>query len=237
MSDRWTDLLSDYVDDDLDAAARTDLEAHLRVCAECAAIVSDLREVVARAKSLPLDAPDPGLWAGIEARLDSAARGAAAPRRARWAARHVTFSLPQLAAACLAIAVCSGGAVWYARTSGLRQAARVAEAPGRRPGPLSAALGDSAPAMMGALPAASGQVGEGVEELRRVLAGGRDKLDPATVRTLEESLTIIDIAIQQARRALDADPHNPYVRAHLDDTMRRRVELLNRATMLASAPR
>ena len=48
---------------------------------------------------------------------------------------------------------------------------------------------------------------------------------------------VIEIAIREARRALDADPRNPYVRAHLDETMRRKVELLHRATMLASAPR
>jgi hypothetical protein len=75
-----------------------------------------------------------------------------------------------------------------------------------------------------------------VEELGRVLAAGREKLDPATVRSLEESLLIIDLAIRQAKRALDADPNNTYVRAHLDDTMRRKVEFLRRATMLASAP-
>jgi hypothetical protein len=37
-----------------------------------------------------------------------------------------------------------------------------------------------------------------------------------------------------ARRALVADSANTYVKEHLADTMRRRVELLQRATMLAS---
>ncbi|MGE5177095.1 MAG: zf-HC2 domain-containing protein [Hyphomicrobiales bacterium] len=245
MSDRWTDLLSDYVDDELDAASRGDLETHLRGCPDCAAVVADLRHIVARARALPGVEPDADLWGGIEARLRPPSIAAARPPRG-WAARHVTFSLPQLAAACLAVAVLSGAAVWYARTSGLRQGAAIAESsPSPAPAvtdlapagePLSSALSGTSSS---ALPAGatSGPAGEGVEELRRILASGRENLDPGTVRTLEESLTIIDIAIQQARRALDADPHNPYVRAHLDETMRQRTELLNRATMLASAPR
>ena len=76
---------------------------------------------------------------------------------------------------------------------------------------------------------------EDIEELRQILAAGRDKLDPATVQSLEESLVAIDLAIRQGRTALQADPQNPYVRDHLDETMRRKVDLLRRATQLASA--
>ncbi|HEX7078543.1 MAG TPA: zf-HC2 domain-containing protein [Candidatus Eisenbacteria bacterium] len=239
MSDRFTDLLSDYVDGELDRPIRRDLEEHLAACAECAAFVEDLRLVVAKARALPAIEPETDLWPGIEARLGPPSRPEVGARRAGWSERHVTFSLPQLAAACLAIAIVSGGAVWYARTTGLRQAAMTARGPGRAAEPLSTALAARSTAPSPTLPiaTASGQVGEGVEELRRILAGARDQLDPSTVRTLEESLNVIDVAIHEARRALDADPHNPYVRAHLDDTVRRRVELLNRATVLASAPR
>jgi anti-sigma factor RsiW len=75
---------------------------------------------------------------------------------------------------------------------------------------------------------------EAISELRRALASNRDKLNPTTIRTLEANLAIIDLAIDQARRALAADSANTYVREHLAETMRRRVELLQRATTLAS---
>jgi anti-sigma factor RsiW len=231
MSDRWTDILSDYIDGGLDDGDRRELESHLDGCEECSATLADLRRVVSRARSLPERAPIPetDLWPGIEARIRGSARHAAIPTAgAPWSARRVSFSLPQLAAACLAIALISGAAVWYARTSGLRQA--------EPSGGLIAGSGGSAATV--AVPAAGApEAGAGIEELRRILADGRDELDPVTVRTLQESLMIIEIAIGQARRALDADPANPYVRAHLDDTMRRKVELLRRATVLASAPR
>src|SRR5258708_4455915 len=75
---------------------------------------------------------------------------------------------------------------------------------------------------------------EALWELRKARARKRDQLGPATIRTLESNLAIIDLAIDQAKRALVADSANTYVKEHLADTMRRKVELLQRATMLAS---
>jgi anti-sigma factor RsiW len=240
MSDRFTEMLSDYLDGGLDDSARKELTSHVRGCPECAETLEDLRLVVARAHTLPERAPSPDvdLWPGIEARIRESARPAVVRinRGSTWTARRVSFSLPQIAAACLAVAVVSGGAVWYARKSGLEQSVRSG---GLIVG--TAETGEGGSALRLAVPSgADGARGAerraGLEELRRILAEGRGKLDPATVRTLEESVTIIEIAIGQARRALEADPANPYVRAHLDKTMQRKVDLLRRATMLASAP-
>jgi anti-sigma factor RsiW len=226
MSDRWTESISGYIDGGLEAAERRLFEAHAAECPECAATLSDLQMLALRARSLPAEGPEVDLWPGIEARILGASapvRLARAPRRAAWSMRRFSFSLPQLAAACVALAVLSGGAVWYA----------LRPEPSRAPGLVTGGGSRTAPA---AQAAADHVAIQDVEELGRVLAAGREKLDPATVRSLEESLLIIDVAIRQAKRALDADPNNPYVRAHLNDTMRRKVEFLRRATMLASAP-
>jgi anti-sigma factor RsiW len=226
MSRHVKDILSDYIDEELDLTRREALEAHLLECADCAATLDELRRVVARARELPLESasePVPDLWSGIESRI-SDRPPITLVRGPRWTERRVSFTFTQLAAACLAIAIMSGAAVWYARTTGRRDAGRLI--------PGSDVVTTIQPTAT--TPAATTAA---VEELRRALASGRDDLDPVTVRTLEESLITIEIAILQARRALDADPRNPYVRAHLDDTMRQKVELLHRATMLASAPR
>lgn len=227
MSDRWVSQLSDYLDGELGAEDSRLLAAHLVTCPECAHALEDLKSIAARARSLPTSAPPEDLWPGIEVRL----RGAATtvhvpvrPRPVRLAARRFSFSLPQLAAACVALAVLSGGAVWYA----------LSHAPSRVPGSL-AGRGDSSSTLNASVPGGDHVAFQDVEELRTILAGSREKLDPTTVRSLEESLTIIDVAIRQAKRALEADPHNPYVKAHLDETMRRKVDFLRRATMLASA--
>jgi anti-sigma factor RsiW len=228
MSRHVTDSLSDYLDEQLDLSRREEVEAHLLECGDCAATLADLRRVVARARQLPQSAASasealPDLWPGIEAAITHRPR-VTVVRGSGWNEQRVTFTFTQLAAACLAIAIISGTAVWYARTTGRHDAGQLI--------PGSDAVTAAVPASTA--PAATAAA---VEELRRALANGRDDLDPVTVQTLEESLITIEIAILQARRALDADPRNPYVRAHLDETMRRKVELLHRATMLASAPR
>ena len=52
--------------------------------------------------------------------------------------------------------------------------------------------------------------------------------------TIEANLKIIDLAAGQARKALDDDPSNPYLKEHLSKTMQRKVDLLREATQLAS---
>ena len=73
-----------------------------------------------------------------------------------------------------------------------------------------------------------------VEDLRGALEQGRGQLDPKTVETLERSLATIDRAIAEAREALKADPANPYLNNHLQDTMRRKLELMRQAAALVS---
>jgi hypothetical protein len=71
-------------------------------------------------------------------------------------------------------------------------------------------------------------------EIRHALDRGRGDLDTSTVRVLEQNLLLIERSIAEAKRALDADPRNPYLRQHLHETMQRKVELLRRATLVAS---
>src|SRR5688572_26111794 len=123
MSDRWTDLISEYLDGCMEPAARRDMEAHLQACAECSATLEDLRGIVAPASSLPVSQPAPEIWSGIEARLraSAAAPASSQPARARapqarvapWSSWRVSFSLPQLAAACVAVIALSGGLAYF----------------------------------------------------------------------------------------------------------------------------
>jgi len=74
-----------------------------------------------------------------------------------------------------------------------------------------------------------------VGELQQLLTTQRGQLDTSTVRILEQNLAVIDRALNEARRAVARDPANPYLRAHLASTMRRKVDLLRRATVIAGA--
>jgi len=226
MSDQWTDRLSDYLDGELPDGERVALEAHLQTCGECSALLTDLLRVVRRARMLVESAPSRDLWPGIATRIGL--RGAD-PETVVDLARHRgtrrwSFSLPQLAAAGIALMALSGSAVWLLRAPGAPPAAGglVATAPEGSPSAINAAV----------KPNASRSYAAAVADLERVLADGRGQLDSTTVRVIEENLAVIDRAIVQAQRALDADPANLYLNTHLAETMRRKLDLLRRAAAL-----
>lgn len=58
-------------------------------------------------------------------------------------------------------------------------------------------------------------------------------LDPRTRAVLERSLRAIDVAIAEARGALDADPSNPAVQAFVAAAYRQKIDFLRRANDVA----
>jgi len=225
--DPWTDRLSEYVDGELPEWERHALESHLESCADCSLIVSDLRRVVRRARTLKNSPPATDLWPGIAARIGAGTPQAhdvvdlSAQRRVR---RRWAFSLPQLAAAGIALMTVSGGTVWFLSGSA-RQSVVLA------PSPAMPTAG--APAISVSMrPSASQSYAAAVADLERVLAEGRGKLDTTTVKIIEQNLAAIDRAIAEAQRALDADSANLYLNTHLAETMRRKLDLLRQAAAL-----
>lgn len=63
----------------------------------------------------------------------------------------------------------------------------------------------------------------------------RAQLDPATVRTVEENLRVIDHAIVQARTALLHDPQSRFLDQQLNRALHQKVDLLRTAALLPSA--
>jgi predicted anti-sigma-YlaC factor YlaD len=225
MSDQWTDRLSEYVDGELPEGERVTLEAHLQACDECSAIVTDLRRVVRRARLLQEQAPSRDLWPAIASRIRAFTETVDLASRRREALRW-SFSLPQLAAAGIALITVSGGTVWMLRSPAGPAAARPAAS-------VSTPAGARA-TNVSTRPTSSETYAAAVADLERVLAEGRGRLDTTTVRIIEQNLAAIDQAIAEARRALDADSANLYLNTHLDETMRRKLELLRQAAALVS---
>jgi anti-sigma factor RsiW len=221
MADEWSDRLSEYLDDELTPAEATALEAHLQSCRDCAQTLDELREVVARARSLPGRPPASDLWPGIEPRLTAPGHGAALSFRPR-APRRFSFTLPQLAAAGIALMVMSGGAVWVLQHGGRATSM-----------PPAAAVDPTSP-VVASVPAALAdpRYDEAIADLQQALDAGRKDLDPTTVKILETNLQAIDAAIDQSREALEKDPGNVYLNSHLANARQRKLALLRRATAL-----
>jgi anti-sigma factor RsiW len=213
------ELLSACVDGELSGEAREAAERHLASCAECRAAYDDLLRLASRAGTLEDRQPTRDLWPGIAARIaGDAAVVPLVPRRRRFA-----FSVPQLAAAAVALMVLSaGGAVLLTRSA---------------PAPATA----FAPAAV-TVPVAGSASAKGVEsydaairDLEAALATRNPPLDTATIRAVRQSLAIIDGAIRQAQAALAQDPNSLYLNNHLEQALDRKLEVLRRITTLAVA--
>ena len=213
--------LSALVDGEVSGEALDAAQSHLTACAECRAAYDALLEIKRRAGALDDRPPQRDLWPAVAARL---AAGAAvvplAPRR-----RRLMFSIPQLAAAAVVLMSVSAGAALLA--SRARQPVALTPAP-------SVAL---PPQPIAGLASAKGieSYDAAIQDLERALAARRSTLDTATIRAVQQSLSIIDAAIRQAEAALAQDPNSMYLNTHLEHALGRKLEVLRRVTTLAAA--
>jgi len=245
VHEEWTNQLSEYLDGELPADERDAVEAHLKSCPPCAAVLNDLKRVVARASTVASHPPQADLWAGIAGRIERDAAARVVPFAAR-EARRVVFTLPQLAAAAALLIAVSGGIAWTVAerlrsetslpvgtgsSASVAQPSRAADADG-----TSSATGTGAAdfARVETVGMADAQYDAAVSDLEKALKAGRGQLDASTIAIVEHNLQIIDQAINQAREALASDPANSYLSSHLVEARRRKLDLLRRATALAT---
>ena len=231
--DQVIDRLSEYLDDqeapgaegnndaldpELTVEERAAIESHLAGCSECRTTLAELRAVARIARNLPDAPPAANLWPGITARLDPPP--SVVPFRGTLTKRF-SFTLPQLAAAALALMVLSGGMVWVARSGDPRAS-------------LPPIVADNEPVdSIETVSFADAQYDQAVADLEKALEAGRTRLDPETVRIIEENLASIDLAIDQARKALRKDPANVDLNTYFAASRNRKLALLRRASALA----
>jgi hypothetical protein len=129
----------------------------------------------------------------------------------------VSFTLPQLVAASLALIVTSAAGTWVLQHGGDRT-----DAP-----PVAAADPSMLP-----VSTADPRYDEAIADLEQALAAGRSQLDPGTIKILEANLAAIDKAIDDSRRALAGDPANVYLHSHLAEARQRKLALLRRGVGL-----
>jgi hypothetical protein len=133
----------------------------------------------------------------------------------------VRFTVPQLAAAGLALALATGVGGWSLRSLGAGGMDGTAVPPEG---------GSAVPAMEAAT--GSDPLADEVRELERTLAAARDRLDPNTLRIIEKNLAVVERAIQESVAALEVDPGNAYVEGHLRASLERKRTYLREAARL-----
>lgn len=220
MTDTFVDRLSEYLDGELSSAEHASVHAHLAECAECRATLEELRRVVARASVVQDSAPERDLWPGVAARIGAGGRASMSVFKRALTSR-LSFTLPQLAAAGLALMVLSGGLVWMAKSGDPRADFQ----------PISAQVDQP---RTGGSPAdvADPMYDEAIVDLEKRLQTIRAQLDPETVRTLDADLAAADRAIRECRNALAVDPANTSLQARLANARAHKLALLSRAVAL-----
>ena len=211
MTTHPVERLSEYLDGNLAPAERETLERHLAVCEDCAFTLADLRGVVARVQALNDRPPAGDLWPGIAAFI-----GDGEVVRPLKRSRRVTFTVPQLLAAAIALMLLSAGGVGFLLRHG-------APAQTETPVPVINAAASTPRGYDAA-----------VSELQQVLVEHRTRLDSTTVRVLEAKLALIDKAIAEAQQAVAADSQSSYLHGHLAEVRMQKLELLQRAALLAT---
>lgn len=226
----WTERLSDYLDGDMSGEERSRLEAALGADAELRRVLEDIREVKQTAGSLPPSSPRSDLWPGIALRIEAGEERTLLPiRGAGHERRRISFTLPQLAAAAVALMVLGSTSVWMAMS---------ARAGGHEGGSPTIAVAPAPEAgFVSVSPEADPDLSyeTAIRDLEAQLEIGRDRLDPGTVEALKRSLATIDRAIDRAEEALVADPASVYLNRHLAEARTGKIRVLQQAALVASS--
>ena len=220
MHNEIINQLSAYLDGELSVEDRARIDGHIACCAACRTVLDDLKAIVVTAPYYEGEAPKRDLWDGIQAGISEQKEVAFARRPSPVARRQ--FSLGQLVAACLAFAAVTGGGVYVA----LKDRTTIVEVPS----PVALSPSPEAVSAVSATVRAGEVYDAAVGDLERVLAEGKDQLEPRTLKVIEENLRIIDRAIAEARSAIAADPANAYLRSQVAANMRRKLDILRKAT-------
>jgi len=201
--------LSDWVDGRLSPEEDRDVKKHLALCTTCSERHARLQSLIAAARALPGEIePPPSLWSDVRSRVVPVH----SRNRQWWLLGAAALFLVALSSAVTTLLV--------------RRPPVIIVRQGATP---AAIIARPLPALVRAVDA---DYAGAIRELDESLAEHRRQLDPTTVTKVEASLHVIDLAIEEARQALAADPSNLTLHDLLAASYERKVELLRRASAL-----
>jgi anti-sigma-K factor RskA len=219
-------VINDYVDDALDRGERADIERHLAACAECRALVDDLRHVRRRAGALDATPPPARAWKRIERAL-AAEQSAGRRPSADGTSRFRRWSW--LAAAAVLVLSTIVGLRYY-------------RAPARSGGaqtPAADVRGDAADAqsVQSNLQQAEQHYRQAIAGLEQIKNAERGALPPQTAASLEKSFSVVDQAINESREALKAQPNSEPAQESLLESLKTKIALLEDTVALINEMR
>jgi anti-sigma factor RsiW len=223
-ADLQSDVLVDLVDGRLDAADQRDIERHLEACAECKALVTDLRSIRAAAFMLDRREPAAAVWTKLQASVKAEPRPRARvlmlPTRNNWG---VWLG----AAAALILATVIGLLPLLNRNAATANPEPAAAAP----------VEPTVDSVAAEFAKAEEHYQKAIDDLQTIANKDTGELDPQVAAVLQKNLTVIDQAISESRAALKTQPSNTNAQDGLFDALRTKVALLQQTVELINEMR
>ena len=208
--------ISDYVDGTLAATSVARVEAHVRHCRSCQAIVQDLRTLGGATRSLEPQIPAAYLWPRIGAALEADARQRSSRRL--FSIGAISFQ-PVLSTAAMVIVLAGG--VWVSWRS---------VATGDR---VNLSASRNASDVVAAIAPVDEQMQDAEQHYTRVIASleqiartERTTLDTPVAAVVDRNLAVLDQAIGESRDALQKEPDSELAQQSLFEALRSKAALL-----------
>jgi hypothetical protein len=230
--------INDYVDEALNAAGRADLERHLAQCAECRALVDDLREIRRVTATLEQREPPVRAWRRIERaiQLEREHRDDAARVKGTAIARLTGSGIARLTGSRYGAWLAAAAAVLIIAIVGI-QFRRSHQPVTTTATTGAAAPGDAAVAVEAELRAAEQHYEKAISGLEQIAKSEQGSLDPQTAATLQKNLAVIDQAISESRAALRVQPTSEPAQQSLIENFKTKIAFLQDTVALINEMR
>ena len=225
------EALVDLVDGRLDGADQRGVERHLEGCANCRALVDDLRSIRAAAFMLDRREPAAETWSKVQAAI------AAEPAPGR------VLNMPGAVRRSLSE---GGWAVWLGAAAALILATVIGLLPllNREPAPAedTAAATTAEPEVTVESVSAQFEAAEkiyqkAIDDLQTLANKDTGELDPQVASVLQKNLAVIDQQISENREALKTQPSSVSAQSGLFEGLRTKVALLQQTVELINEMR
>jgi anti-sigma factor RsiW len=223
--DELSDVLVDFIDGRLDPDAERAVERHLDTCANCRALVVDLRTIRAAAFMLDRHEPGPEVWTSLQQRIAAEPAPRARGRVLAMPATRASWSVWLAAAAAIVLATMIGV---------MPLLRREAPSPRVEAGPTAEATVESVTAEF---EAAEQHYQKAITDLETIARQDTGELDPQVAAVLQKNLAVIDQAIGESRAALQSQPSSGTAQDGLFEALRTKVALLQQTVELINEMR
>jgi uncharacterized protein YukE len=235
------ELLSLFLDSELEEPAAASVRAHLSVCGECAAVCEELAAII-DVSALDADAPgsrldSDAMWERISGSIESdrvsGRAPGAGPRDARPRRRGWKLSLPQ-AVASIAATVIVSSLLTFVALSGLIWPSTASPDTVAEPSVFERML-----ATVGLADSREERLRKRIEERRRTIEFWNRKIEARRVQwdghfrdAFDRNLKEIEQVVGEYSRALEQNPDDPLAEEMLDSALYDQEELLRAFSQL-----